>query len=547
MMTLLAAFAMAALALSPATAASADEITSLPRLAAKPCWKQSSGYLATGTGRGTNLFYWYHEAVDLASSKPIILWLNGGPGCSSLGGMFTELGPLVVGMDGNVTFNKFSFNQLANVLFLEQPAGVGFSYPNLPANDSTTADDTYHALLAFFAMHPELQGRPFYVMGESYGGHYVPNTVAAVEAGNAALPAGSPERINLIGFAVGNGYTDWELDFNANVPNGRFHALTSQSRYDAAERACNGSYARCFWPRKDVPCPAQCDKAVQRAVEDAMDGTIDIYDIYEDVCLAPAQERLPTQAFVLLNERHKQKQQQQQQQQQRAAAAAEAMAARTGGEDVAWGLRQDHVAATAALSLTAAHQPTTSASKPGPNNVRRGLQTTISPVFPTCVDKSSSAYLNSADVQSAIHVRQGTVPKGKWSDCGNVDYEFNYASELPNYRRWVKEGKLQILIYNGDADFILSHMGNSAWINQGLGLSKSAEWTKWRGSDGQVAGFFEEYATAGKPLTFLTVKGAGHMVPKDRPRHALDMLSRFLAGGGYDKVQRTKAPPLCPK
>jgi carboxypeptidase C (cathepsin A) len=89
-------------------------------------------------------------------------------------------------------------------------------------------------------------------------------------------------------------------------------------------------------------------------------------------------------------------------------------------------------------------------------------------------------------------------------------------------------------------------MGNSAWINQGLALNKSTDWTKWRGSDGQVAGFFEEYATAGKPLTFLTVKGAGHMVPKDRPRHALDMLSRFLAGGGYDKVPRMKAPSLCP-
>ena len=144
-----------------------DVITSLPRLTAKPCWKQSAGYLETGTSRKTNLFYWYHEATKDSASKPLILWLNGGPGCSSLGGMFTELGPLVVGMDGNVTFNPFSFNALANVLFLEQPAGVGFSYPNLPANDSTTADDTYHALLAFFKLHPELAGRPFYVMGES--------------------------------------------------------------------------------------------------------------------------------------------------------------------------------------------------------------------------------------------------------------------------------------------------------------------------------------------------------------------------------------------
>jgi polar amino acid transport system substrate-binding protein len=149
-------------------------------------------------------------------------------------------------------------------------------------------------------------------------------------------------------------------------------------------------------------------------------------------------------------------------------------------------------------------------------------------------------------VQQAIGVRPGTIPGGKWSDCGNVQYDFNYLSELPRYKQWVAEGELQILIYNGDADYILSHMGNSAWINQGLALNKTREWTKWRGSDGQVAGYFEEYATAGVPLTFLTVKGAGHMVPRDRPKHALDMLTRFLAGGDFDKVPLAPDTPLCP-
>ena len=104
-----------------------------------------------------------------------------------------------------------------------------------------------------------------------------------------------------------------------------------------------------------------------------------------------------------------------------------------------------------------------------------------------------------------------------------------------------------MLIYNGDTDFILSHMGNAAWIAKGLQLNKTTEWTKWRGSDGQVAGYFETYQTAGKPLTFLTVKGAGHMVPRDRPRHALDMFARFLGGGDYDKVARAPDTPLCAK
>ena len=68
-----------------------------------------------------------------------------------------------------------------------------------------------------------------------------------------------------------------------------------------------------------------------------------------------------------------------------------------------------------------------------------------------------------------------------------------------------------------------------------------------RGSDGQVAGYFETFAT-GNPtqnFTFLTVKGAGHMVPKDRPRHAPDMLARFLEGGEYAKVEKAAEAPLC--
>lgn len=85
--------------------------------------------------------------------------------------------------------------QAANIIFIEQPAGVGFSYPNIPANDTTTAVDTDAALRHFLSMHPELQGRPFYVMGESYGGHYVPNTVKQIQTTNAAVPAA--EQINI--------------------------------------------------------------------------------------------------------------------------------------------------------------------------------------------------------------------------------------------------------------------------------------------------------------------------------------------------------------
>jgi len=494
-----------------------DEVTYIPNYKGEAfCWKHYAGYLPAS--KDHNLFYWFHEATSDPENKPLVLWLNGGPGCSSLGGMFTELGPFVLDDDLNVTLNPFSFNKAANILFIEQPAGVGFSYPSVPANDETTAVDTVLALQYFLKeKHPELQGRDFYIMGESYGGHYVPNTAQQIQASNRAAADGDGVVIHLRGFAVGNGYTDWQHDFNANVENGRFHALTSQARFSAAETACGGDYARCFWPRPDVACPRECAEAVQEAVADAMDGSVDIYDIYEDVCPTEGHARIETQAGVLMRERRKQ------------LLAMMLQLETTRSNDASFrgfGARQE------------------SAEKYRAEKERR-LRAVISPVFPTCIDASSEKYLNLPEVQNAIHVRPDKV--ATWADCGNVTYDFNYESELPNYLEWTKKGELQILIYNGDTDYILSHMGNSAWINDGLGLTKGREWSKWFGSDGQVAGYFETYET-GVDGKGTPVKGAGHMVPRDRPQHALDMVEKFLAGdGSYDKVERAKVESLCPE
>merc|ERR1719454_1240873 len=123
------------LLIGPAAAQSTDpdQVSSLPGLADDVCWNHFSGYLPAS--RDHKLFYWYHEATSDPESKPLVLWLNGGPGCSSLGGMFTELGPFVLDKDLSLTLNPFSFNRAANIIFIEQPVGVGFSHPLVPAND----------------------------------------------------------------------------------------------------------------------------------------------------------------------------------------------------------------------------------------------------------------------------------------------------------------------------------------------------------------------------------------------------------------------------
>ena len=450
-----------------------DAITSIPHFNGELCFQSFSGYLATSTG-AKSLFYWYHEATSSPTTAPLVLWLNGGPGCSSLGGMFTENGPFVLDKNLTITLNPYSWNKVANVLYIEQPAGVGFSYPAGSTNDTITSQDTYEALLAFLERHPVLKGRDFYIAGESYGGHYVPNLAKRIQDG------GNPV-INLKGFAVGNAYTDWALDFSSNVPFSRFHALTSPALYEGAMKACAGDTARCFWPRPGVECPEPCLTAVAKAVINAMDGSIDQYDIYEDVC-TEGRQRLATQVSRLVQERHRQ------------------------------------IARRAGMGATV-----------------------ISPIFGTCADVYTAGYLNLPEVQKAIHVVPETIPKGRWQMCGLHDlYEFNYESVLPLYRRWVQDQQLKILVYSGDTDFIVNFLGTENWVSA-LNLPVKSPWRRWHGSDRQVAGYYEEYVG----LTFLTVKGAGHMVPKDRPRHALDMFSSFLRGRQYDSVKPVPHQQLC--
>jgi len=135
---------------------------------------------------GKQLFYWFVESQGDPSSDPLLLWLNGGPGSSSVGyGFFLEHGPFKVQPDEEtLKANPYAWNRDANIIYLESPAGVGFSSSanpeGLSTNDAITANDTYAFLENWFELFPEYRGvNDFYVTGESYGGHYVSFRVAS--------------------------------------------------------------------------------------------------------------------------------------------------------------------------------------------------------------------------------------------------------------------------------------------------------------------------------------------------------------------------------
>lgn len=186
-----------------------DLVTGLP---GQPdvSFRHYAGYVPVDESNGRAMFYWFFEAMDLPKEKPLVLWLNGGPGCSSVGyGATQEIGPFLVDTNGNgLNFNPYAWNKEANMLFLESPVGVGFSYSNTSSDyqklgDDFTARDAYTFLCNWFEKFPEHKENTFYIAGESYAGKYVPELAEVVyDNNNNNKKNGSSFHINLKGILV---------------------------------------------------------------------------------------------------------------------------------------------------------------------------------------------------------------------------------------------------------------------------------------------------------------------------------------------------------
>jgi carboxypeptidase C (cathepsin A) len=169
-------FALALLATAALAAPKEDLMSNLPDA---PAFQTDtySGYLKVTDTK--SLHYTFATSMDSPDKDPIIIWFNGGPGCSSMLGMMQELGPIVID-DGEdyLKTNPHPWNERANVMFLESPAGVGWSVAgtkqDLSTNDMIQSQDALEAVKKFFAKFPEYLKNEVFVSGESYGGIYVP-------------------------------------------------------------------------------------------------------------------------------------------------------------------------------------------------------------------------------------------------------------------------------------------------------------------------------------------------------------------------------------
>ena len=200
----------------------------------------------------------FFEARNKPESAPLTLWMNGGPGGSSSVGMLFENGPCRIANKGeNTTFFEQSWNTDSNIVFLDQPVNVGYSYATPGAevdNSPVAAEDVYAFLQLFLRRYPQYADRPFHVAAESYGGTYAPHVASEIYRQNKALAAGEAgaetTHINLASVILANGHTDPKIQFAA-VP----------------EYVCNGPYAllkptsvKCRTWRAKVPT---CQRLVQ--------------------------------------------------------------------------------------------------------------------------------------------------------------------------------------------------------------------------------------------------------------------------------------------
>ncbi|XP_062107912.1 serine carboxypeptidase-like 34 [Humulus lupulus] len=406
----------------------ADRVVGLP---GQPpvSFNHYAGYVTVNQTHGRALFYWFFEAINQSQHKPLLLWLNGGPGCSSIGfGAAEELGPFFPqkGSKPKLKLNPYTWNNAANLLFLESPVGVGFSYTNTSSDidklgDTITAKDSYNFLVNWFKRFPQFQSHKLYIAGESYAGHYVPQLSEVIFDQNKRVA--ERNYINLKGFMVGNGLMDDETDQKGMIEYAWNHAVISDRLYDGIKKKCNFSD-----PDSQDDDNNKCSILLNKYFD--VYKIIDMYSLYSPKCVV--NNTTTTNQFPVFQR-----------------------------------FRTNHLFSES-----------------------RGWHKRPAGYDP-CASDYSEAYFNRPDVQAALHANITKIPY-PWTHCSDKIQFWKDAptSVLPIIKKLIAGG-LRIWVYSGDTDGRIPVTSTRYTLTK-LGLQITQDWTPWYNSK-QVGGWTVEY------------------------------------------------------
>lgn len=200
-----------------------------------------SAYFTVDEAFDSNIYFWFFPSADNPDEDPVVLWLNGGPGASSLTGLFEENGPFIVNSDDTISLREYSWHRNHSVIFVDQPVGVGFSTTNeggFAQNETKVGEDMVVVLTQFFQLFPKLQNNSFFISGESYAGKYLPAIGHAILNHNPTAEL----KLNLQGILIGDGWTDpinqinyGPFLYNAGLVSERIKGFIDQKRDLAIE------------------------------------------------------------------------------------------------------------------------------------------------------------------------------------------------------------------------------------------------------------------------------------------------------------------------
>ncbi|KAH7340241.1 Alpha/Beta hydrolase protein [Rhizoctonia solani] len=253
---------------------------------------QASGY-ADLTSR-ESMWFWFFEARNNPDTAPFSIWLNGGPGSSSMIGLFQEVGPCRINKDETtVSRNPYSWNEYSNMLFIDQPIGAGYSHGDmLVATSNDAAVAVWKMLQMFFAdsKFSKYATRDFAIWTESYGGHYGPVFASYFLDQNAAIDAGKVNgvKINLKVLSIGNGLTDpysQYPDYVRYAISNPYQPLANESTIRAAnislykEGGCMDRIKACNLGVTDIN--PVCSDAQAYCNENVLAPFAEVYNVYD--------------------------------------------------------------------------------------------------------------------------------------------------------------------------------------------------------------------------------------------------------------------------